>query len=129
MAATAAEMTPDELLQGIEVFSARSQALGSKPWTAGEVCAPASLRLYRAGVSELFVIDRDDQRMRAEIGEQHRQCPRAQAPLTSPPLAQVGLGPPWCGARSMARGPGAGQYGLWRVTPARRSLDAAGYGS
>jgi hypothetical protein len=31
--------------------------------------APASLRLYRASVSELFVIDHDDQRVRAEIAE------------------------------------------------------------
>jgi hypothetical protein len=67
--ATAAEMTPGEQLEGIEVFSARSRSLGSKPWTPEEVCAPASLRLYRASVSELFVIDSDDQRMRAEIGE------------------------------------------------------------
>ena len=67
--ATAAEMTPGELPRGIEVFSARSQALGSKPWSFDEVCAPASLRLYRASVSELFVIDHDDQRIRADIGE------------------------------------------------------------
>jgi hypothetical protein len=69
MTATAAEMISDELLQGIEVFSARSQALGSKPWTLEEVCAPASLRFYRASTSELFVIGRDDQRVRAEVGE------------------------------------------------------------
>lgn len=69
MTATAAEMTPGELLAGIEVFSARSQSLGLKPWTPEEVCAPASLRLYRASVFELFVIDRGDQRMRVEIGE------------------------------------------------------------
>ena len=69
LTATAAATTPDELLPGIEVFSARSQALGNRPWSPGEVCAPASLRLYRASVSELFVIDRDDQRTRADIGE------------------------------------------------------------
>ena len=69
MTATAAEVTPDELAEGIEVFSARSQALLGRPWTREEVCAPASLRLYRAGVSKLFVIDGVDQRMRTEIGE------------------------------------------------------------
>lgn len=68
MKATAAEVTPDELPRGVGVFSARSQALGSRLWTPEEVSAPAPLRLYRASVSELFVIDRDDQRMRAEIG-------------------------------------------------------------
>jgi hypothetical protein len=69
MTATAAEVNPDELAEGVEVFSARSQALLSRPWAREEVCAPASLRLYRASVSELFVIDGVDQRMRAEIGE------------------------------------------------------------
>ena len=58
---------PGELPASIEVFSARSQSLGSKPWTPEEVCAPAPLRLDRASVSELFVIDRDDRRMRTEI--------------------------------------------------------------
>jgi nitroimidazol reductase NimA-like FMN-containing flavoprotein (pyridoxamine 5'-phosphate oxidase superfamily) len=69
MTATAAEMTADELRRGIGVFSARSQALGGRPWSPVKVCAPAPLRLYRASVSELFVIDHDDQRMRADIGE------------------------------------------------------------
>jgi hypothetical protein len=69
MTATAAEVAPDELIQGVEVFSARSQALISRPWTLEEVSAPASLRLYRAGASELFVIDGVDQRIRAEIAE------------------------------------------------------------
>src|SRR5690348_6426515 len=31
-------------------------------------------------------------------------------------LPRVGSSPPWCGARSMARRPGAGQYGLWRAS-------------
>jgi hypothetical protein len=47
---------------------ARSQAQGLKPWAPGEVCAPARLRFYRATVSELFVIDGFDQRIRVEIG-------------------------------------------------------------
>jgi Pyridoxamine 5'-phosphate oxidase len=69
MNATAAEVIPEELPRGVEVFSARSQALGSRAWTPEQVSAPASLRLYRASVSELFVIDHDDQRRRTEIGE------------------------------------------------------------
>ena len=59
---TAAAATPDEVPGGIEVFSARSQALLGRPWTTADVSAPALLRLYRAAVSELFVLDGDDQR-------------------------------------------------------------------
>lgn len=45
---------------------------------------------------------------RTEIGEQHRQCPRAQAPLTSPPTGPGRLRSTmvWCqlhGARSRRR--------------------------
>jgi hypothetical protein len=64
LTAAAAELAPDELTQPIEVYSARSQAQGLKPWTPGEVTAPARLRFYRATVSELFVIDGFDQRIR-----------------------------------------------------------------
>lgn len=59
---TAEEVTADELTQGIEVYSARSQALGLRRWTPAEVSAPAPFRLYRATVAELFVIDGNDQR-------------------------------------------------------------------
>ena len=65
---TAAEVTTDdELSRGVEVFSARSQALGARRWTPDEVREPAPLRLYRASVSELFVIDGADQRVRTEL--------------------------------------------------------------
>ena len=63
-----AELAPDELTRPLEVYSARSQALSLRPWTPGEVCVPAPLRFYRATVSELFVIDGFDQRIRVEIG-------------------------------------------------------------
>ena len=65
---TAAELEPAELARPVEAYSARSQAQGLKPWTPGDVCAPAPLRFYRATVSELFVIDGFDQRIRVEIG-------------------------------------------------------------
>ena len=64
---TAAELAPGELAQRIDVYSARSQAQGLKPWTPGDVCAPARLRFYRATVTELFVIDGFDQRMRIRL--------------------------------------------------------------
>ncbi len=66
---TAAAATPDELPGGIEVFSARSQALLGRPWTAADVSAPASLRLYRAAVSEVFVLADGDEREQVSLGE------------------------------------------------------------
>jgi pyridoxine/pyridoxamine 5'-phosphate oxidase len=65
---TAAEVTTGQLSRGVEVFSSRSQALGIRRWTADEVRGPAPLRLYRARVSELSVIDGTDQRMRTDLG-------------------------------------------------------------
>jgi Pyridoxamine 5'-phosphate oxidase len=67
MTVTAGEVTAGDLTAGIAVFSARSQALGLKRWTAGEVLAPAPLRLYRASVSELFVLDGGDRRTRITL--------------------------------------------------------------
>lgn len=64
----AAEVTPAGLPGGIEVYSARSQARLGRPWTAADVSAPASLRLYRAEVSELFVLDGNDLRNRVSLG-------------------------------------------------------------
>jgi pyridoxine/pyridoxamine 5'-phosphate oxidase len=69
LTAAAAEVPTDELAIGLDAYSARSQALVGKPWTSDQVCAPATLRLYHASVSELFIIDGDDQRVRAEIRE------------------------------------------------------------
>jgi hypothetical protein len=67
LTATAAEVTADELIRGIEVFSARSQALVGKRWTSDEVRAPSSLRLYRAIMSELWVVDGFDQRLPVDL--------------------------------------------------------------
>jgi hypothetical protein len=66
--ATAAEVRAGELTRGIGVYSAESLATGGRRWTADEVRAPASLRLYRAIASELFVIDGDDRRRPATPG-------------------------------------------------------------
>ena len=69
LTATAAEVPAAELTRGIDVYSARSQALGLGRWTPGEVRTPALRRLYRASVAELFVIDGFDQRIPVEISE------------------------------------------------------------
>jgi hypothetical protein len=69
MIVTAQQVATDEVIRGITVYSARSQALADRPWTPDDVCAPAPLRLYSARVSELFVIDGFDQRISTEIAE------------------------------------------------------------
>lgn len=64
MTVVAGPVAADQLTQGIAAYSARSRALVGRPWTAEDVSAPAPVRLYRARVSELFVIDGFDQRIR-----------------------------------------------------------------
>jgi hypothetical protein len=57
MAATAAELTGGDLQRGIEIFSRVSQSHGARAWTLGDAQPPAPLRLYRATVSEHWVLD------------------------------------------------------------------------
>jgi nitroimidazol reductase NimA-like FMN-containing flavoprotein (pyridoxamine 5'-phosphate oxidase superfamily) len=61
MAAMAEELT--DVDEGIETFSQRSQAQGLPAWTRGDVLPPARHRLYRATVSEHFVLDPHDRRL------------------------------------------------------------------
>ncbi len=60
MAATAAELAGDELERGIEFFSRVSQAHGARAWTLEEVRSPSALRLYRAIVTEHWVLDPEE---------------------------------------------------------------------
>jgi Pyridoxamine 5'-phosphate oxidase len=65
MSATAEQLTGADLGRGIEIFSRVSESHGAKPWTVGDVQPPSALRLYRARVSEHWVLDperRPDQR-------------------------------------------------------------------
>ena len=65
MSAVAQELTDSDLEHGIEIFSRVSESHGAKPWTLDDVQPPAALRLYRARVSEHWVLDperRPDQR-------------------------------------------------------------------
>ena len=57
MAVTAAELAGEELERGIETFSRVSQRHGARAWTLEDVRPPAELRLYRATVSEHWVLD------------------------------------------------------------------------
>lgn len=49
--------------EGIEVFCRRSLEQGLPVWTRDDVLPPARHRLYRAAVSEHFVLDPHDQRL------------------------------------------------------------------
>jgi Pyridoxamine 5'-phosphate oxidase len=63
LVASAAEVDGDDVGPGMEIFSARSQAAGSRAWDETEVAPPARLRLYRAVAEELFVLGSGDQRV------------------------------------------------------------------
>jgi pyridoxine/pyridoxamine 5'-phosphate oxidase len=57
----------DERL-GIEVFSARSQALGGSVWTLDDLRPPSELRLYRATASAQYVLGPNDERLQVNPG-------------------------------------------------------------
>ena len=61
MSAVAEELA--DVDEGIEVFSSRSVEQGLPVWTRDDVLPPARHRLYRATVSEHFVLDPHDQRL------------------------------------------------------------------
>ena len=68
MSAVAEPLTGDDAERGIEIFSLVSVSHGARPWTLEDVQDPAVLRLYRARVSEHWVLDperRPDQRTRS----------------------------------------------------------------
>jgi nitroimidazol reductase NimA-like FMN-containing flavoprotein (pyridoxamine 5'-phosphate oxidase superfamily) len=67
MSVVAEELEGAEAQRGIETFSRVSVSHGARPWTLEDVREPAALRLYRARVSEHWVLDperRPDQRIR-----------------------------------------------------------------
>jgi hypothetical protein len=56
MSAVAGQVTGAELERGIAIFSRRALAHGGREWTVADVSEPAPLRLYRATVSEHWVL-------------------------------------------------------------------------
>jgi pyridoxine/pyridoxamine 5'-phosphate oxidase len=66
--ATAAQVGDDEEERWIEVFSARSRAMGWPAWSVGDVRAPAAHRLYRADATAQFVLGEHDQRVEVALG-------------------------------------------------------------
>jgi tRNA-Thr(GGU) m(6)t(6)A37 methyltransferase TsaA len=63
MQATAQELTGAVLERGMEVFARENAAQGLDPWTLADVTAPAKHRLYRATVTEHWVLDPHDERV------------------------------------------------------------------
>jgi hypothetical protein len=59
MSAVAEQPTGDDLDRGIEIFSRRSEAQGDRAWTREDVLPTAPIRLYRATVSEYWMLDPD----------------------------------------------------------------------
>ena len=67
MSAVAEELTGVEVDRGIEVFSSRSQAQGARAWTREDVRPPARHRLYRATVSEHYLLSPRDERVPVSV--------------------------------------------------------------
>ena len=57
----------DEVDDPIQVFSRHGEAQGLRAWTREDVVPPARHRLYRAKVSEHFILDPHDQRIAVEV--------------------------------------------------------------
>jgi len=70
MEALAAELAGDDLERGVDIFSRMSQAHGARAWGPEDVRAPGAIRLYRATVSEHWVLDPEsspDQRVSVQV--------------------------------------------------------------
>jgi hypothetical protein len=59
MAAVAEQLSGDELDRGIEIFSRVGMVHGGRQWTSADVVPPALYRLYRATVSDHWVLEPD----------------------------------------------------------------------
>lgn len=75
MSAVAARPEGDDLDHGLELFSRRSVSQGGRAWTLEDVGPPAPIHLYRATVSEHWVLDpaaRPDRRTAVNLGQEAR---------------------------------------------------------
>jgi hypothetical protein len=63
MQAVAGELEGADLEHGLEAFGRESAAQGLRIWTMSDVTAPARHRLYRAAVSEQWVLGPRDERL------------------------------------------------------------------
>ena len=67
MSAVAEQLAEAEVDDAIRIFSRHGEAQGLRAWTRDDVLPPARHRLYRAAVSEYFVLDPHDQRIAVEV--------------------------------------------------------------
>ena len=67
MAGVASEVAGDELEECVNVFSRRSVEHGGGPFEVSDVRAPAPLRLYRATVTEQWILDSGDNRVPVKL--------------------------------------------------------------
>ena len=67
LSAVAEELTGEDILRGIEIFSRRSINHGGPRWTREDVVAPARHRLYRAAASKHFVLGPRDRRIQVNV--------------------------------------------------------------
>jgi pyridoxine/pyridoxamine 5'-phosphate oxidase len=65
LAGTAEQIDADEA--AVAIYSGRSVARGLGEWTAAKLTAPAQHRLYRARVTESFLLDDHDQRIPIDL--------------------------------------------------------------
>jgi nitroimidazol reductase NimA-like FMN-containing flavoprotein (pyridoxamine 5'-phosphate oxidase superfamily) len=63
MTAVAQELTGAAQERGLAVFARESEAQGLRVWGVADVTAPARHRLYRAAVTEQWVLDPHDERL------------------------------------------------------------------
>jgi nitroimidazol reductase NimA-like FMN-containing flavoprotein (pyridoxamine 5'-phosphate oxidase superfamily) len=63
MTAVAQELTGADHERGLAVFARESEAQGLRVWGVADVTAPARHRLYRAAMTELWVLDPHDERL------------------------------------------------------------------
>ena len=68
MQAVAAELKGADLEDGLKVFGRESAAQELRIWTMSDVTAPARHRLYRAAVSEQWVLGPRDERLPVTLG-------------------------------------------------------------
>lgn len=62
MSAVAGQVV-DDVDAGLEIFNARGEVQGLRPWTRDDIQAPAKHRLYRAVASEQFLLGARDERI------------------------------------------------------------------
>ena len=68
MLARGEELTGAAIERGLEVFARESTAQGLRLWSAADVTAPARHRLYRATVTERWVLGPRDERVPLATG-------------------------------------------------------------